>query len=521
MTRLGLLGCWLLVAACGGTPHPAAPPCNAPDLSPGSATCTDDNGNLLCDVYEPIRECAAGTEGCSRHPFGICAIYTKEQAVAASAAGAVYSRPEVPWHGIEKSVDQYDFNLLDQGYDLLTGYGMEPIISLRTKRDWGATCDLDLCQHANECPDPYASCPPADLGPELCAYGHSVHYYDFVTALLDHVLSAGKLVDYVVVENEVNTYTFWIGTDEDYLRTRATAYKATKDFNLAHGQHVKVIDNGIASDVWGYAVTGDLFCGEPADKERAVDFANRFFKRVSDAPMTVETIGIDCAAQPSDTGFGKVVKAVSTLKAMFQPDPSLGMPAFDFMSYHFYAPWDTQEEVIDWIKRQMQANGYERPIICSEGGFDDPHHMSTDDAVASELVKLHVVALASGVEKWLWLKVDEKPPEGDKPDRYRSLYAPGMTPLPAAKAYEVMAQKLDGFTSCAHLDLGTPDVFGYDFVVNGGHVYVLWTLDGHTASVDLSAAMSLELIVTDIQGAVQSTNAASVPVTDRPVFGQP
>ena len=134
-------------------------------------------------------------------------------------------------------------------YQQAENLGFKIMVSLRTKQDEAFTdCGADTVRE-------YASCPPKDKVASPGDKSYYPAYYDMVKAVAEHF--KGR-IDYFVIENEVNTLTFWNGTGDEYLKLRSTAYKAVHDAN----PNGKVIDNGIASEAWIEIIARDKYCKE-------------------------------------------------------------------------------------------------------------------------------------------------------------------------------------------------------------------------------------------------------------------
>ena len=488
----------------------------------GGECCLDADADGFCDVYEPLAACDASAGPCVVHPFAFAGLYTEEDYGRAADAGATASRPEVSWDEVEPADGDTSFAELEAAYDALVAHGLPPMVSLRAKRGWGTHCagrSLPCPPSFPRCPHTYASCPPEDLSSAWCCeYGYSRRYYGFVSAVLDHMFEVGRPIEWIIVENEVNTMVFWHGSGDEYAKTRATVYKAVKDFNAARGTAVKVVDNGVAGGMWSAVLIFDLYCA--GSTEEALDFARRSYRRTAEEEITADTLAerIDCANPPRD---------YQIVKGLFRTEAALGsLPTFDAMSYHFYEPWDTQEEVIAYIRAEMAANGYERPLLHSEGGYVDrlrvygegaPDPLAED--VADDLIKNHVVAFAAGVSVWTWYPLVERPAADGVESEYRGLYAPEpeAEARPALAAYRLLTAKLDGFGEAAPLDLGD-GVFAFRFTVGGAPVVVLW--GGAETAADLTAVLPGEACATrrvlfDEVAEVVSSDAVVVSATPR------
>jgi len=479
---------------------------------------------------KPITRAEKGAE----KGFGVIGIGNKDNAKDASSLGAKYDRPEVFWKQLQPNGPEgLNTQDLDTAYDLLQQKGIEPIISLRTKTlSWATSCDIVAIpcpSYYTQCPHEYASCPPKDLNASGWGeHGYSESYYHLFEKTLNHLHETSRPIHYIVIENEINTLTFWHGTQEQYLQLRATAFKAVKDIRAATGFDVRIVDNGLANDIWGIAYTVELFCfGGGAKEEReqnAADFATRFAGRMRSA-YTVEELAEkigDC----SNLTATKTGQDYLLAREMFTIDPHLGESSFDFMSYHFYYTWDTQKEIIDYIKSEMARNGYSKPIIHSEGGYMDALRFYTDSNpdvvkalkqdVADELIKNHVIAFTSGVVIWTWHPLHEAN-EGSLGSEYKGLTLSDGSHLPAYKSYQTMIEKLGNFSTAETIDF--PGIHAYRFMVNNSPVYILWSLSATT--IDFSAFIPGDVRVTRTDGSAKNVPGQAIPLSESPIFLEP
>lgn len=438
------------------------------------------------------------------NPFGLTGLYGEKDYELTKQMGVGWIRPQIGWKFIEPQNDQFNWDKLDEIYnEYHQKYGFNIMISLRTGQlEWATKYDPDLCQYKKDkekgCPDPYASLLPKDLQSTWSnQYGYSKSYYDFVFKTVEHF--KGR-VDYYVIENEVNTLTFWHGTPEEYLQLRATAYKAAHDASSS----VVIIDNGIASGVWGYAIARDKYCS--GDSQGALEFFKMFFQRQmspDEIDKQIAQNAIDCQ-NPS--------RAYQFLKATFKE------PTFDIASYHFYEPWQAQSEVIAWVKNEMNNNGYQKPIFCTEGGYFDKLHSQSDietqKLVSQDIIKLHAIAFGEGVKKWVWLPLDESNPS-EESKQYKGLYNATYTELPAGTAYKTMLKKILGFSSVEKLNLGS-GIYAYKFVVDEKPVYILWSDSPKT--MDFSFEITGNVKVTRTDGGTETRQSSDLEITESPVF---
>jgi hypothetical protein len=439
--------------------------------------------------------------------FGFVGLYGSKDYELAKAIGVGWIRPQIVWQMIEPKDNQFNFDKFDKLYnDYSKKYNFKVMVSLRTGQlEWATKADLSLCQFKNDaktkgCPDKWASLPPKDLENSWNAqYGYSKNYYDFISKTVEHF--KGR-VDYFIIENEVNTLTFWHGTADEYLKLRATAYKAAHDAN----SDVKIIDNGLASLAWINAIIREKYCA--GDKTDATNFFRLAYLRTlstDELEQTIVQTPIDC--QNPERQY-QIVKAV------------LKEPTFDILSFHFYEPWQAESEVILWLKNEMEKNGFQKPIICTEGGFFDRLHDQEDQAtqksVAEDLIKLQTIAFAEGVEKFFWLPLSEQK-SGSAGREYKGLYATNYQKRPAMTAYSVFVKKIGNFEKAEEKDVGA-GIKAFQFIVNHQPLYILWT--NGTTTVDLSSDVGDKVKITQVDGSTTSVSGKSISISQSPIFAE-
>ncbi len=168
---------------------------------------------------------------------------------------------------------------------------------------------------------------------------------------------------------------------------------------------------------------------------------------------------------------------------------------FDIVDFHSYTMnASIIAGQVKWIKKTMRKSGYSKPIWSLENG--GPFYGYTLSKHSSEVVKRHVVSLASGVEKIFWSSLS--PTLGWSENFLRlSLIDQKGRKKPAFYTYKLMVSKLDGYTNLETIKLDA-GVSAYRFTVEGKPVYVLWSKRGTRSvkiSVDSPQAKITHLIV--------------------------
>ena len=449
------------------------------------------------------------------NPFGFAGPSAPDNFNKIGALKVKYARESISWETLEPSYNQYKVDTLSES-GKLSQYGLEIIARLELGQIWATKCDASIaCPDIKSlgCPSKSADCPPKDLG-NWTEKGYSPLLYDFVYKSLENAKNNGQNFEYLVIGNEVNTPVFWHGTADEYLKTRTTIYKAVKDINAKMGTDYKVVDNGIASTVWGGALLRENYCTNDQNKRNfAMDFAKKYFRRIYDGPYTEDALTkrINCDNPSQD---------YLMLKEIFKKDPNLEEASFDVMSYHFYEPWDTQEEIINWIKAEMKNNGYEKLIMNTEGGYRDTLHLYSDTPslkqdVADEIPKLHVVAFANDVKTWLWLPFTER--EGQFYGlEWKGLISEDQKELPAYKSYQIMVAKLAGFSSIEKLNkFDKADVYKVNFS-DKNPIYVIWS-DNNT-QIDMSSEIKGGIKITDVNQKTKKSNSSKLDISSSPIY---
>lgn len=483
------------------------------------------------------------------YPFGVVDPPSEDYQLV-KELGVTNVRIGVPWQKIQDKTGKFKWT--GCGQDRLGELGITLFFRLRlTEYERASKCPSCIPNPNNpsQCVALPAlkgneDCPPSDLSETWRAdgKGYSAILYDFIWEVMRKSRECGRPDFTIIVGNEVNTFAFWRGTKPQYLKTRATVYKAVKDFNMQNSANFTVTDNGIASTIWGRAVYKEWYCtgkneGNQKLIAQAVEFAKKF-ERYQIDPETINEQWLASMAGCNNNNIEDPANQKLVLKEMFKVDPVLGVPTFDYMDYHYYDPWDAQEEVINWMKEQMQKNGYSRPILMTEGGIIRtrpcadgsigteyrcpscmvsgfvPDSVDADEA-AQDAVKLNVIAFANGVQVFLWLPFEYSE------EQYNCELRPfmkGNDKLPLFTSYQTMTSKLNGFTSIQRLSLGE---YTYKFTVKGKPVYVLWRNDDtapNSIQVDLTSEISGNVKITKIDGSTETKQSADLQVTESPIY---
>ncbi|MCR9256589.1 MAG: hypothetical protein NXI16_10900 [Alphaproteobacteria bacterium] len=137
------------------------------------------------------------------------------------------------------------------------------------------------------------------------------------------------------------------------------------------------------------------------------------------------------------------------------------------------------------------------------------------------IVKTHVNALANGAERLLYVGLDAAPGEAGKnlldlsnADRANMPAFADVPRNPAYNAYKAMAGKIDDFTAVT-ATASTEASGSVKFTTSGGDVYALWG-----SGTAIPAEISGTITVTDLTNTATVIDAATLTLTDSPVFVQ-
>lgn len=229
-------------------------------------------------------------------------------------------------------------------------------------------------------------------------------------------------------------------------------------------------------------------------------------------------------------------------KAEYESILREGKGYYDVVDIHLYEEKITfMEGKIDYLYHLMEENNYVVPIWCIEGGgpFKDPPGMETKHGDpyfgswsaqenAEFVVKMHVLAAAKGLERFHWgLSGTNDDDYWNGPWTVMALMTYDRQKKPAYFAFQLMVQKLNGFTRVQDLSFGTIRLFSFE--INEKPVYVAWSEEGE-GTFDLSAilgnaALTITPIVTQSASDGQplivqpfQTSSLTVPIGTTPVF---
>jgi hypothetical protein len=267
-------------------------------------------------------------------------------------------------------------------------------------------------------------------------------------------------VHYWQIENEVAQPQYWGGSLDDYIAVLRTAYRALKS----------------------------------EDKEATVLFA----------------------------GLAGVEDAAKT-KFLLEN----GRNYFDVLDAHLYFPPEDLPGKIAGLRMAMKQIGYDKPIWVTETGGPHPCTVRSaqeppPETQAGEVVKRYVELLSAGVERVFWFGLQRatappawgcNPAAGEANFDFMMLIRNQERRL-AFSTYQLMAQKLRGFTAVERLALGQ-GITAFRFSLNSGPVVVMWADKDRVANL---AGTSGQVVVTNVSGVIRRVDPKAIPVTVSPVF---
>ena len=264
-------------------------------------------------------------------------------------------------------------------------------------------------------------------------------------------------VRYWQIENEVALPVFWGGSTELYVSLLSSAYRVIK----SEDQEASILLAGIAG-------TGD----------------------------------------PAKT------------KALLEQ----GRDYFNIADVHLYFPPEELPGKIAELRAQMKQFGYEKPIWVTETGGPHPCgyrgvQEPPPELQGSEVVRRYAELLSVGVERVFWFGLQRNTvpawgcPGGEGAFNFMQLVR-GQERRPAFATYQLMVQKLGGFTAAEGVNLGE-GISAFRFSVRGNPVFVLWSDKERTLTLPMATPT---VAVTDIAGVTRRMDAKAVTLTTSPVF---
>lgn len=299
---------------------------------------------------------------------------------------------------------------------------------------------------------------------------------------------------------------YWRGTVDEYIQVLKISYEAAKKA----GPETKIILSGFA--FW------DLFDGGPLTDEQ---IAQKIQESADYYPEE--------DARKSASADLKYVLAFN--ERILQEENY-----FDEAEFHLLTNYTAIEGTVDWIRRQMRKNGYEKPIWVGDAGASpqipshnrvgrweifntfnmfypplyndgdkifkvltskqDEYGYSYEDVrkwaykeQSNYLAKSLAIEMEQGLKGtniYSWLDAD---PTFWMPGAFKNWQIHGLRegnyrrlevgkPKPAFYTYKMIIQKLENFSGVEKVDTENKQIRAYKFIVREKPVYVLWYDDG-------------------------------------------
>lgn len=267
------------------------------------------------------------------------------------------------------------------------------------------------------------------------------------------------------IESEAQHEAAWQGTAEEYIRLLKIANEAAK----AACPRVKIILSGFDM--------GDLFDDSPSEKVLAERFAKIEQAGRRDQRFIETTLKATDAYDIIEFHYNRDYKGLSGLiayirrfssKPIWAGDAASG-PFLLAVSEVFFNPMYPPEKGAALAKRIGAGEKEAVAWFRKEQAKLTTQKITT---AAGEGVKKVFMELTA-----VWKRTAGM---GGFHNNFsmQNMVNDDMTPLPVFRTLELLVQKLDGFTSVARVNVGTPNVYAYKFTVKGRPVHVVWYDDG-------------------------------------------
>lgn len=409
----------------------------------------------------------------------------------------VSMQPVVVWASIEASPGQYNWSGLDREVAALQLLSLDCSVVLIPMNAFGEKRAEIASQLQNEDVDSFLRTPESAA---MMLYPNNETlpvWIDFVRAIVDRYDGDG-VNDMLGLKYPVRNWHFSEEYPEFYIPAEVyvdllkTTYPVIKETD----PQAKVILHGIASNLLQYIA---------------------FVKGLIDDPD---------AGVINGTAFTRIQIAARYFGALRDVEYFLeeGKGYYDTVDVHLYEPKETfLKGKIGWMKSALQELDVNVPIWCIEGGgpfklkegqqsqFGDQYWGDyTDKENAEFVVKMHVMAAATGIERFHWgLCATGEDDYWTGPWNNMALATSERMKKPAFHTFKIMLEKLRDFKKAT--DLSTGDVNLYEFEVGSKKVYVAWTNANNT--VDLSQQSSIGRCLVKITHIVTELDDDGKPVT--------
>ena len=390
---------------------------------------------------------------------------------------------QAPWSLIEPEKGHFRWETADEVLQAALDCGLEVGVHVHARSDW-ATLPTPPFRGRTA-----PSTPPKDMD----------DYYNFLYTLASHY--KGKVSRYSIEEEAHAEGVYFAGTPEQYMQMLETAHRAIHDAD----PDAIVQDSGLSSSAIGALYGHHLM--EAGKIAEASQFLKKWYLHYAPTRSKGESFLFDSEADLQALFAHDQVQRLLTWVELLWSEHA---DDYDVQQIHYFGPWDAMPEMLDWLHSEMKARGTDKPIEFWEFGYGwddlrtyDPQLHARDEA------KLMAMAIGEGVLRALsWQFTDYVARNGH----------PGLVtdrgPRPAAQSFGVTAEKLNGTTQSARLDLGQ-GVWAYRYEKGTGTVFVLWSTEPTTVSLPVGAA---NVILTDITGQTRVADPTALEVGISPIF---
>ena len=408
----------------------------------------------------------------------------------------VSMQPVAVWASIESSPGQYSWTGLDREVTALQQLGLDCSVVMIPMNAFGEKRAEIASRLQNEDVDSFLRTPESAA---MMLYPNNETlpvWIDFVRAMVDRYDGDG-VNDMLGLRYPVRNWHFSEEYPEFYIPAEVyvTLLKTTYPVIKETDPQAKVILHGIASNLLQYMA-----------------FVKGF---IDDADAGVI----------NGTAYTRIQIAARYHDALRDVEYFLeeGKGYYDAVDVHLYEPKETfLKGKINWMKSALQELDVNVPIWCIEGGrpfklkegqqsqFGDPYWgIYTDKENAEFVVKMHVMAAATGVERFHWgLCATGEDDYWSGPWNNMALATSEREKKPAFYTFKIMLEKLRDFKKAN--DLSTGDVNLYEFEVGSEKVYVAWANANNT--VDLTQQSSIGRRLVKITHIVTELDDAGEPV---------
>ncbi|MGD2158369.1 MAG: hypothetical protein PVG32_15940 [Anaerolineales bacterium] len=225
-----------------------------------------------------------------------------------------------------------------------------------------------------------------------------------------------------------------------------------------------------------------------------------------DAKVLVGGLLLDCdpihpPETPKGSGKTKDCSPSTFLEGVLQNG---GGDFFDGVSFHAYdyyhlaqgayanpnwhSAWDTTGPTLiakaRYLRSLLEEYGYidkflvntEMALLCTSKNQEDCQTEVFNRTKANYLAQSYAAAVAEGLRGNVWYSLTGW--------RHSGLVDKNLNPFPAYQAYKVSLEALDKAAYWGEIT-DYPNTKGYDFLREGAHLWIIWSLDGNTHNIQL------------------------------------